>query len=141
MLGVIRYTISHRAVACPPNSLATSLSTERSSPAFAPAVIADVVATLRVVGPGTVPGRLYHLGGYPGCILDGDCGAVIHGQVLEIPDESVLERLDWYEGYAATRRRGQSLPADGVRRHAGGGRSGAELGVRLQPAGEGGSTH
>ena len=70
-------------------------------PGLAPAAIADVVATLRVVGAGTVPGRLYHLGAYPGCILDADCGGVIHGQVMEIPDQAVLERLDGYEGYAA----------------------------------------
>ena len=70
-------------------------------PGLAPAVIADVVATLRVVGPGTVPGRLYHLVAYPGCILDEGCDTLIHGQVLEIPDQAVLERLDWYEGYAA----------------------------------------
>jgi gamma-glutamylcyclotransferase (GGCT)/AIG2-like uncharacterized protein YtfP len=70
-------------------------------PGLAPPVIADVVARLRVVGPGTVPGRLYHLGAYPGCVLDGACGGVIHGQVLELPDQGVLERLDWYEGYAA----------------------------------------
>jgi gamma-glutamylcyclotransferase (GGCT)/AIG2-like uncharacterized protein YtfP len=70
-------------------------------PGLAPPAVADVVNALRVVGPGTVPGRLYHLGAYPGCVLDGDCDGVIHGQVLEIPDDAVLGRLDWYEGYAA----------------------------------------
>jgi len=70
-------------------------------PGLAPPVIADVVARLRVVGPGAVPGRLYHLGAYSGCILDEDCEGLIHGQVLELPDQAVLERLDWYEGYAA----------------------------------------
>jgi len=70
-------------------------------PGLAPPVIADVVDTLRVVGPGTVSGRLYHLGAYPGCVLDRECDRVIHGQVLGIPDPAVLGRLDWYEGYAA----------------------------------------
>src|SRR4051812_5907684 len=70
-------------------------------PGLAPRVIADVVATLRVVGAGTVPGRLYQLGAYPGCVLEGECDGLIHGQVLEMPDQAVLERLDWYEGYAA----------------------------------------
>ena len=70
-------------------------------PGLAPPVIADAVATLCVVGPGTVQGRLYHLGAYPGCILDEECDSLIHGQLLEIPDPAVLERLDWYEGYAA----------------------------------------
>jgi gamma-glutamylcyclotransferase (GGCT)/AIG2-like uncharacterized protein YtfP len=70
-------------------------------PGLAPPVIADVVGTLRVVGPGTLPGRLYHLGAYPGCIVDDGCDTLIFGQVLELPDQAVLERLDWYEGYAA----------------------------------------
>jgi gamma-glutamylcyclotransferase (GGCT)/AIG2-like uncharacterized protein YtfP len=70
-------------------------------PGLAPPMIAEVVNTLRVVGPGAVPGRLYHLGAYPGCVPDGRCDGLIHGQLLEIPDPSVLERLDEYEGYAA----------------------------------------
>jgi gamma-glutamylcyclotransferase (GGCT)/AIG2-like uncharacterized protein YtfP len=70
-------------------------------PGLAPPVIADVVNTLRVVGPATIPGRLYHLGAYPGCVLDAAGDGVIHGQLLELPDPAVLERLDWYEGYAA----------------------------------------
>ena len=71
-------------------------------PGLAPPAIADAVRRLRVVGPATVPGRLYHLGAYPGCVLDGECDDLIHGQLLELPDDpAVLERLDWYEGYAA----------------------------------------
>jgi gamma-glutamylcyclotransferase (GGCT)/AIG2-like uncharacterized protein YtfP len=74
-------------------------------PGLAPPVIADVVSRLRVVGPGSVPGRLYHFGAYPGCVLAGgeDCDTVIHGTLLELPmdDPAVLARLDWYEGYAA----------------------------------------
>ena len=70
-------------------------------PGLAPTVVADVVRTLRVVGPGTVPGRLYHLGAYPGCVLDAACDAVVHGQLLELPSRDVLDRLDGYEGYAA----------------------------------------
>lgn len=71
-------------------------------PGLAPPVIADVVNALSVVGPATVPGRLYHLGAYPGCVLDGQCGDLIHGQLLEIPDDpAVLDHLDGYEGYAA----------------------------------------
>jgi gamma-glutamylcyclotransferase (GGCT)/AIG2-like uncharacterized protein YtfP len=70
-------------------------------PGLAPPLIAEVVSRLRVVGAGTARGRLYHLGAYPGCVLEGACDGVIHGQLLEIPDQGVLERLDWYEGYAA----------------------------------------
>lgn len=70
-------------------------------PGLAPPVIADVVDMLRPVGPATVPGRLYHLGAYPGCTLNGDCADLIHGQLLELPNLKVLEKLDWYESYAA----------------------------------------
>lgn len=78
-------------------------------PGLAPSVIADVVNTLRVVGPASVPGRLYDLGEYPGCALDAECGRSIHGILLEMSDLAVLERLDWYEGYAAHDDAGDSL--------------------------------
>jgi gamma-glutamylcyclotransferase (GGCT)/AIG2-like uncharacterized protein YtfP len=72
-------------------------------PGLAPPIIADVVNTLRVASPATVPGRLYHFDAYPGCVLASDCDTPIHGTLLELPSESegILERLDWYEGYAA----------------------------------------
>lgn len=70
---------------------------------LAPPVIADVVDTLSVVGPATVPGRLYHFGAYPGSTLKDNCETQIHGTLLELPSdhEPILEKLDWYEGYAA----------------------------------------
>jgi gamma-glutamylcyclotransferase (GGCT)/AIG2-like uncharacterized protein YtfP len=71
-------------------------------PGLAPPVIADVVYALKFLGHATLPGRLYHLGTYPGCVLDPACGRLIHGQLLEIPpDPAILDRLDWYEDYAA----------------------------------------
>ena len=70
-------------------------------PGLAPPVIADVVDVLPVTGPATVPGRLYSLGAYPGCVLDDNGDRVVHGVLLEITDPAILERLDWYEGYAA----------------------------------------
>ena len=78
-------------------------------PGLAPAVIAEVVDRLRVVGHGTVPGRLYDLGAFPACAIDGVCGRLIHGVVLELPDADVLGRLDWYEGYAAHDEAGENL--------------------------------
>jgi gamma-glutamylcyclotransferase (GGCT)/AIG2-like uncharacterized protein YtfP len=69
-------------------------------PGLVPPVIADVVKTLRVVGPATVRGRLYDLGAYPGCVLDDGAGA-LHGVLLEIANPAVLEELDAYECYAA----------------------------------------
>jgi gamma-glutamylcyclotransferase (GGCT)/AIG2-like uncharacterized protein YtfP len=70
-------------------------------PNLAPPVIADVVNQLTILGPATVPGQLYHLGKYPGCTLHQPCDRLIHGQLLQIPDASLLRRLDWYEHYAA----------------------------------------
>lgn len=72
-------------------------------PGCAPPVIAAVVDALRVAGSAIVPGRLYHFGAYPGCTLNNDCDTWIHGTLLALgPDqESILQKLDWYEGYAA----------------------------------------
>ena len=72
-------------------------------PGLAPPAVAEVVNRLRLVGPGIARGRLFHLGAYPGCVVDGRCDDEIHGQVLEIPPpiEPVLAKLDWYEGYVA----------------------------------------
>ena len=72
-------------------------------PGLAPPVIADVVDVLRVAGPATVPGRLYHFGPYPGCTLEDHCDTQIHGTLLELPtdDGPILKKLDGYEGYAA----------------------------------------
>jgi gamma-glutamylcyclotransferase (GGCT)/AIG2-like uncharacterized protein YtfP len=73
-------------------------------PGLAPAAVAEVVNRLRIVGPGMVRGRLFHLGSYPGCVIDSECESVVHGQVLEIPApiEPVLARLDWYEDFVAS---------------------------------------
>jgi gamma-glutamylcyclotransferase (GGCT)/AIG2-like uncharacterized protein YtfP len=70
-------------------------------PGLAPPIIADVVNRLRIVGEATVPGQLYDFGEYPGCTLDADCDSLIHGKLLELPDQALLDQLDWYEGYAA----------------------------------------
>jgi len=69
-------------------------------PYLAPSVIAPVVAKLRRVGEASVRGALYHLGGFPGAILDEGADGHIHGTVFELPgDEGVLSALDEYEDY------------------------------------------
>ena len=69
-------------------------------PGLAPTEIARVAAKLQPVGEGFVRGVLYDLGGYPGAVADPDADGRIAGTVMELPeDESVLERLDAYEGY------------------------------------------
>lgn len=56
----------------------------------------------RHLGTVRIPGSMYHLGGFPGIVLDGDLDGFF-ADVLEITDETavpdVLERLDAYEGY------------------------------------------
>jgi len=66
--------------------------------------VAGVVDRCRVVGAGVVRGRLFHLGAYPGCMLDWGFESVVCGRVLEMPEPvgEVLERLDWYEDFVAS---------------------------------------
>lgn len=52
-----------------------------------------------VIGPGTVPGRLYDLGRYPGAVLDDAGGRRVHGVALRLHHpERTLAWLDAYEG-------------------------------------------
>lgn len=54
------------------------------------------------LGQVRIPGSMYHLGGFPGVVLDGNEEGVLC-DVLEITDEAavpdVVRRLDAYEGY------------------------------------------
>ncbi len=70
-------------------------------PGYAPPAMRAIVAAARVVGRATMPGRLYHLGAYPG--MAEDPGGVVHGVLLEWTHgawegRAVLEVLDEYEG-------------------------------------------
>ena len=58
-----------------------------------------LAAESAIVGPGTVPGRLFDLGSYPGAILSGGAGGRVHGMVVRLihPARS-LPWLDAYEG-------------------------------------------
>jgi gamma-glutamylcyclotransferase (GGCT)/AIG2-like uncharacterized protein YtfP len=69
-------------------------------PGHAPREIADAVSRLRRVGAGTVRGRLYDLGAYPGVVLDA-AAAQVRGEVFAVPDGETLARMDAYEGYYA----------------------------------------
>lgn len=53
----------------------------------------------RVVGSGTVRGRLYHLGRYPGLTLDDGESEFVHGELRELKTPATtLAWLDDYEG-------------------------------------------
>jgi gamma-glutamylcyclotransferase (GGCT)/AIG2-like uncharacterized protein YtfP len=67
-------------------------------PGHAPTAIASAAARLRPIGQGTVRGKLYDFGRYPGAILDRHSDYEIFGTVFELPDDpAVLARLDEYE--------------------------------------------
>ena len=69
-------------------------------PGRAPSRLAPVMATLPPLGPGSMRGRLYDLGRYPGAISDSTTAGRIRGEVFGLPDaRAVLKMLDAYEGY------------------------------------------
>ncbi|HEX9199995.1 MAG TPA: gamma-glutamylcyclotransferase family protein [Acidobacteriaceae bacterium] len=69
-------------------------------PSRAPREIAGVARKLTHVGHGTIRGRLYDLGDYPGVILDDDATEPVHGEVFALPpDPDALACLDAYEDY------------------------------------------
>ncbi len=69
-------------------------------PGCAPAKVGALAAKLRAVGKGSVRGKLYDLGGYPGAVPDARAAAKIAGTVMELPEDAAyLAQLDAYEGY------------------------------------------
>lgn len=68
--------------------------------------VANVVKSLRRVGSGTVPGRLYDFGDYPGAVIDHSAKTSIKGELFELPhDDSALKALDDYEEFNRTDRK------------------------------------
>jgi gamma-glutamylcyclotransferase (GGCT)/AIG2-like uncharacterized protein YtfP len=69
-------------------------------PGRAPSEIADVVDALTPIGKGTILGRLYDFGDYPGVVLGDNANEKVQGEVFVLPsDPQVLARLDDYEEY------------------------------------------
>lgn len=66
-------------------------------PGFAGFAELNLSAAVHVLGSDSVAGSLYDLGDYPGMTLDGR--GVVHGELIAPYDDTVLERLDAYEGY------------------------------------------
>jgi gamma-glutamylcyclotransferase (GGCT)/AIG2-like uncharacterized protein YtfP len=66
-------------------------------PDRAPVEIADVVQRFVEVGRGTVRGRLFNCGAYPGVVLDSGAKTV-DGMVFAVAEDA-LPKLDAYEGF------------------------------------------
>jgi len=65
----------------------------------APSEIADAVRCLRLLGKGTVRGKLYDLGDYPAAIFEPQASTLIEGNVYEVPNVTLLNKLDAYEEF------------------------------------------
>ncbi len=68
-------------------------------PERAPAEIAAAARRLRWLGAGTIRGRRYELGSYPGVVLSVDGTETVRGAVFEVPDAETMARLDVYEDF------------------------------------------
>jgi gamma-glutamylcyclotransferase (GGCT)/AIG2-like uncharacterized protein YtfP len=68
-------------------------------PDRAPSEIAAAARRLRPIGPATIRGRLYHLGAYPGAVLDDTAPETIPGELFTVPDAQTLAALDAYEDF------------------------------------------
>ena len=55
-------------------------------------------ARAQFVGEGWTPGRLYHLGRYPGAVFGDDCTNRVHGELFLLRGDTLLVALDAYEG-------------------------------------------
>jgi gamma-glutamylcyclotransferase (GGCT)/AIG2-like uncharacterized protein YtfP len=70
------------------------------SPGRAPPEIRETIARLNPVSAGSMPGRIYALGDFPGAVYDGTASTRVHGEVFEIPsDTHILGALDSYEEF------------------------------------------
>ena len=67
-------------------------------PDRAPAEIAPFARRLTPLGPATIRARLYHLGEYPGAILD-STAPPIPAELFTIPDTAPLAALDAFEDF------------------------------------------
>jgi gamma-glutamylcyclotransferase (GGCT)/AIG2-like uncharacterized protein YtfP len=50
------------------------------------------------IGEASAPGRLYHLGGFPGAVFDEGSSTRVYGEVFQLRGPAVLVSLDAYEG-------------------------------------------
>ncbi len=62
-----------------------------------------LAARAQFVGEASAPGRLYHLGRFPGAVFDVRCQARIRGEVFRLNGAALLATLDAYEGCGGQR--------------------------------------
>ena len=55
-------------------------------------------ALAQFVGEGWTPGRLYHLGRFPGAVFGDYCTNRVHGELFLLRGNTLLAALDAYEG-------------------------------------------
>jgi len=55
-------------------------------------------ARAQFVGEGWTPGRLYHLGRFPGAVFGDDCTTRVYGELFLLRSGTLLAALDAYEG-------------------------------------------
>lgn len=56
--------------------------------------------SLEWIGKGSVPGRIYDLGDYPGAVFDRASSKEIQGEIYKLPiNRNLLEKLDAYEEF------------------------------------------
>jgi gamma-glutamylcyclotransferase (GGCT)/AIG2-like uncharacterized protein YtfP len=60
-----------------------------------------LAARAQFAGEASAPGRLYHLGRFPGAVFDARCRARVHGELFRLNGPSLLVALDAYEGCGA----------------------------------------
>ncbi len=67
-------------------------------PGLAPPQVAPLVQQFRPAGGGSVRGRLYDFGAYPGVVLD-EAAGLVRGEVFALPDpaDALLAAFDAYE--------------------------------------------
>jgi gamma-glutamylcyclotransferase (GGCT)/AIG2-like uncharacterized protein YtfP len=55
-------------------------------------------ARAQFAGEGWTPGRLYHLGRFPGAVFSDDCTTRVYGELFLLRSGTLLAALDAYEG-------------------------------------------
>ena len=69
-------------------------------PNQAPHGVGEIMGELSPVAEGSMPGRVYDLGAFPGAVFDDAARAHVRGRVFEAPmDDAQWRQLDAYEEY------------------------------------------